>query len=81
MVTIDASVWLSALSPREHNHSQSAEFIVALIRANVRIHQPGLFIVEVCATIARRTGDRALALATGRAALATPGLVDRKSVV
>ena len=49
--------------------------IAALVSRGAQLHQPGLFIVEVCATIARRTGNRERALASARHALATPGLV------
>ena len=40
----------------------------------VPLHQPGLFVIEVCATIARRTRDRALAMAAGEATLSSPYL-------
>lgn len=74
-VTVDASVWLAALSPVEHEHPSSASLISALIARAVQLHQPGLFVIEVCATVARRTQDRRLALLAARTTLATPGLV------
>ena len=74
-VTIDASVWLAALSAGEPHHERAASLISALAAREVQLHQPGLFIIEVCATIARRTRNRALALAVGRTTLATRGLV------
>ena len=73
-VTIDASVWLAAISGRERQHELCAALIESLVQRRVPLHQPGLFVIEVCATIARRTRDRALALAAGEATLAAPYL-------
>ncbi len=74
-VTLDASVWLSSLSPTESAHVASNALLAALLADQVPLHQPGLFVVEICATIARRTGDRVLAMDAGRAVLAWPTLV------
>ena len=74
-VTLDASVWLSALSSTEQEHKRCATLIQSLVTQRIPLHQPGLFVVEVCATIARRTRDKALALQAGRVALASPYLV------
>ncbi|MDP1857101.1 MAG: PIN domain-containing protein [Gemmatimonadaceae bacterium] len=74
-VTVDASVWLSALSPAEREHRACATLIRTLVERRVPMHQPGLFIVEVCATMARRTHDRALAIEAGRLALESPAMV------
>jgi len=74
-VTIDACVWLAALSPAEHEHATCAELLQSVIAQRIRVHQPTLFLVEVCATIARRTGDRTLAVATGDMIVGTPLLV------
>ncbi len=73
-VTLDASVWLSANSPSERQHDECAALLDALVQRKTSIHQPGLFVIEVCATIARRTGDRSLALKAGRLALSLPHL-------
>ena len=73
-VTLDASVWLSANSPAERRYDECAELLTALVQRKTAIHQPALFVIEVCATIARRTGDRALALQAGRLALSMPHL-------
>lgn len=40
----------------------------------VALHQPGLFVVEISAAIARRTGSRQLAVEAGRAVLDWPKL-------
>lgn len=74
-VTLDASVWLASLWPTEPAHRDSSALLAALLAQGVPLHQPGLFVVEVCATIARRTRDRDLALDAGRVLLAWPTLV------
>ncbi len=74
-VTLDASVWLAALSPAERDHAECASLVSSLLERGVELHQPGLFVIEVCATIARRTRNRALATEAGRATLEVPGLV------
>jgi predicted nucleic acid-binding protein len=45
-----------------------------LVAQESTLHQPGLFVIEVCATIARRTRDAALAERMGRLAISLPGL-------
>ncbi len=74
-VTLDATVWLAALSPAERDHAKCESLVSSLIERGVRLHQPGLFVIEVCATVARRTGNRVLAIEAGRATLGVPGLV------
>ena len=74
-VTLDASVWLAALSPTERDHAACASLVSSLIERGVALHQPGLFVIEVCATVARRTRNRALATDAGRATLEVPGLI------
>ena len=71
-VTIDACVWLAALAPAEPEHAASAELLQSLVARRIRVHQPTLFLVEVCATIARRTGDHALAVAAGDTIVGMP---------
>lgn len=73
-VTLDASVWLASLSAGEREHPRCAALVESLVDRRVPLHQPGLFVIEVCATIARRTRDRALAMAAGEATLALPYL-------
>ena len=74
-VTLDASVWLAALSPAERDHAVCASLVSSLIDCGAALHQPGLFVIEVCAAVARRTRNPALAIEAGRATLAVPGLV------
>jgi predicted nucleic acid-binding protein len=53
-VTVDASVFVNALSPDEDGSDQSAEFIYQLKRQDVAFVQPTLFVPEVVASIARK---------------------------
>ena len=71
-VTVDASVWLAAISSGERDHAPCAALIESLVEQRVPLLQPGLFVIEVCATIARRTRSRSLAMAAGEATLASP---------
>lgn len=73
-VTLDASVWLASLVPSDPGHADGQAVLKRLVERRVPIHQPGLFVSEVCATVARRTGDRGLAIEAGRAVLLWPFL-------
>lgn len=73
-VTLDANVWLSAVSPREVHHVVCRSVLQALLRNRTTFVQPELFVVEVAATVARRSRDRAEALRAAREALALPGI-------
>jgi predicted nucleic acid-binding protein len=53
-VTVDASVFINALSPDEDGSDKSAEFMSLLKREGVVLIQPTLFIPEVVASIARK---------------------------
>ena len=53
-VTVDASVFVNALSPDEDRSDTSAEFITQLKQEGVRFIQPTLFIPEVVASITRK---------------------------
>lgn len=73
-VTLDASVWLAAISSGERDHASCAALVESLVEQRVPLLQPGLFVIEVCATIARRTRSRSLAMAAGEATLGSPYL-------
>jgi len=53
-VTVDASVFVNALSPDEDGSDESAEFMSRLKHEGVVVIQPTLFIPEVVASIARK---------------------------
>jgi predicted nucleic acid-binding protein len=53
-VTIDASVFVNALSPDEDGSDKSAEFISRLKQDGAAFIQPTLFIPEIVASIARK---------------------------
>ena len=74
-VTLDASVWLAASSPREREHLPCATLVRRLLERRVALHQPGLFLIEVSASVARRTRDEAMALEAAGKARSMPGMV------
>ena len=74
MVTIDASVLVAAGSPGDPARDDSLRFLRAVLRAGIAIHQPTLTLVEVSASVARRSGDRRLAREAGLRLLQMPGL-------
>jgi predicted nucleic acid-binding protein len=61
-VTLDASVFVNALSPDEDGSDKSAEFISQLKQAGAALIQPTLFIPEVVASIARKQDSTKIAL-------------------
>ena len=61
-VTVDASVFVNALSPDEDGSDESAESISQLKREGVALIQPTLFILEVVASIARKQDSTEIAL-------------------
>ena len=61
-VTLDASVFVNALSPDEDGSDKSAEFISQLKNDGVTLIQPTLFIPEVVASIARKQDSTQIAL-------------------
>lgn len=61
-VTVDASVFVNALSPDEEGSDESAEFISKLRRDGTAFIQPTLFIPEVVASIARKQDSAEIAL-------------------
>ena len=61
-VTMDASVFVNALSPDEDGSEESAEFISQLKQDGVALIQPTLFITEIVASIARKQDSTDIAL-------------------
>jgi predicted nucleic acid-binding protein len=61
-VTVDASVFVNALSPDEARSDKSADFLSQLKRENVVLIQPTLFVPEVVASIARKQDSTDIAL-------------------
>lgn len=62
IVTLDASVWLASLLVDEPAHRSSNAAVTVLQQGGPRLIQPPLFLVEVAATVARRTGQPARGL-------------------
>lgn len=61
-VTVDASVFVNALSPDEDGSDESAQFISRLKHEGVVLIQPTLFIPEVVASVARKQDSANIAL-------------------
>lgn len=61
-VTVDASVFVNALSPDEDESDKSAQFISRLKHEGVVLIQPTLFIPEVVASVARKQDSANIAL-------------------
>ena len=61
-VTVDASVFVNALSPDEDGSDKSTEFVSRLKQEDVVLIQPTLFITEVVASIARKQDSAEIAL-------------------
>src|SRR5262245_38055502 len=61
-VTVDASVFVNALSPDEEGSDVSAKFISQLKQDGVVLMQPTLFITEIVASIARKQDSIDIAL-------------------
>ena len=74
-ITIDASVLVAADLDDEEAHDDASAFLRAVVMDSLAIHQPSLTLVEVCAAVARRTSDAALARATVAVISSTPGVV------
>ncbi|HEV2109236.1 MAG TPA: type II toxin-antitoxin system VapC family toxin [Thermomicrobiales bacterium] len=56
MIVVDASVWVSALMPRERHHIQSRQWFERWNQQDQLIIAPILAVSEVAGAIARRTG-------------------------
>ncbi len=61
-VTVDASVFVNALSPDEDGSEESAEFISQLRLDGVALIEPTLFVTEIVASIARKQDSADIAL-------------------
>jgi len=75
VVTIDASVLVAAGSPDDVANDESRRFLRMALEAGLVIHQPTLTLVEVAASIVRRSGDAVLAREAGLRLLQMPRLV------
>lgn len=61
-LTVDASVFVNALSPDENGSDESAEFVSRLKHEGVVLIQPTLFIPEVVASITRKQDSTSIGL-------------------
>jgi predicted nucleic acid-binding protein len=61
-VTVDASVFVNAFSPKEAGSDKSFEFLSQLRQESIPLIQPTLFFPEVVASIARKRDETEAAL-------------------
>jgi predicted nucleic acid-binding protein len=73
-VTVDASVFVNAFSPKEDGSDKSFEFLSQLRRDGVPLIQPTLFFPEVVASIARKRDETEAALELARELRKFPSL-------
>ena len=74
MVTVDASVWVAIDADDEEAAGECRDFLASVLARRQEVHQPTLTVVEVCAAVARRTGDEALSREAGARLLRFPSL-------
>lgn len=75
MLTVDASVWVAAEDEAEPSHRDCRELLLRAMTAGASFHQPYLSVIEVGATIARKTRDPGLGMRAAQQVLTTFGLV------
>lgn len=54
MLTLDASVWVSALDPGDAFHGKSATFVDMISRQKLALHGPAIVVLEVSCALSRR---------------------------
>jgi predicted nucleic acid-binding protein len=57
VLTLDASVWVAALDPRDRFHEASAAFLRAVVERGLSLVGPAFVVVETACAMARRTQD------------------------
>jgi predicted nucleic acid-binding protein len=79
---VDASVWVAWLVRQDVHHQASRDWLRQHVASGTQLAAPTIVLAELSAAIARRTGDRVLALRAVRGVLRVPGLrllpVDRQ---
>jgi predicted nucleic acid-binding protein len=71
LLTLDASVWISAFTPGEPDHEASRNLVDALLASRRPLVEPTLFLVEIAGAIARRR-DPDIASEVAQAAAGLP---------
>lgn len=74
MIVLDASVWVSAILPRDANYSISEQWLAGWTGAGNKIAVPTLFLSEVSGAVARRTSIPALGLKAIADVLSEPAI-------
>ena len=73
-VTIDASVFVNAFSPKETGSDKSLEFISGLKSQNIPIILPVLVLPEIVAALSRRQGSSEFVLQLVKEIKSLPGI-------
>ena len=73
-VTIDASVFVNAFSPKEAGSDKSFEFIARLKEQNIPMILPVLILPEIAAALSRRQGNPEAALLLVQEIKSIPGI-------
>jgi predicted nucleic acid-binding protein len=74
-VTIDASVFVNAFSPKETGSEKSLAFISGLQSKNIQIILPVLVLPEIVAALSRRQGNSEFALQLAKEIQSFPGII------
>jgi predicted nucleic acid-binding protein len=74
VLTIDASVWVSAESPREPAHAASRALVDHIAAQSIPLFMPTLVLAEVAGAIRRSSGDPVLAVDYVTVLLAATGI-------
>jgi predicted nucleic acid-binding protein len=56
-LTVDASVWMNARSPKEKGYLESKKALMIIEEMNIPVFSPSILIVELSASMSRATGD------------------------
>ena len=75
MITIDASVHISALNPSETGSAESQAFLAKVYQQALQVYAPTLLFVEVAAAIARVFDSSAHGIALAQAIRILPGYI------
>lgn len=59
-MVVDASVWVSILTPSDAHHLASQQWLAAHLAAGGQVVAPTLLLAEVAGAVARRSGDATL---------------------
>lgn len=74
MLTVDASVWVSAFDPQDRHHAVSVDFLRVLADRRLPLNAPSLLVVETACALARLFRSVAMGLLVAEKLRAHPTL-------